>query len=161
MKTLKSILFMAIGVLLMACDNDDDSNSFVDLSAEELSYSLVSQTNATTGVVRISGKIKNIGNTRYSSTAQQQYAAIYEKPLGTSTETELGTLNFTNLNAGEETTFFFDRNWDIAIEFQPEFILRIVLDPDILLDDNDANDDTNSANNSITIQGNDINNLFN
>lgn len=57
--------------------------------------------------------------------------------------------------------FFYDRNWDTTIEFQPEFILRIVMDPDITLDGNLNNDDVNFNNHQIILQGNQINSLFN
>ena len=161
MKTIKSILCISLLFGYSSCTDDDSTTSFVDLRAEELSYSLVSQSSATTGVVRISGKIKNIGNANFSSTIQQQYAAIYERTLGTTTETEEIALNFTTMSAGEETTFFYDRNWDTTIEFQPEFILRIVMDPDITLDGNLNNDDVNFNNHQIILQGNQINSLFN
>ncbi len=161
MKTIKSILCISLLFGFISCTDDDSTTSFVDLRAEELSYSLVSQSSATTGVVRISGKIKNIGNANFSSTIQQQYAAIYERTLGTTTETEEIALNFTTMSAGEETTFFYDRNWDTTIEFQPEFILRIVMDPDITLDGNLNNDDVNFNNHQIILQGNQINSLFN
>lgn len=161
MKTIKSILLCSILFGFLSCSDDDSTSSFVDLKAEGLTYALVSQSSATTGVVRISGKIKNIGNANFSSTIQQQYAAIYERPLGTTTETEEIALNFTTMNAGEETTFFYDRNWDTTIEFQPEFILRIVMDPDITLDGNSNNDDINFNNHQIILQGNEINSLFN
>lgn len=161
MKTTKSILLLILLIGFSSCSDDDSTALFVDLKAEELSYSLVSQSSATTGVVRISGKIKNIGNANFSSNAQQQYAVIYERALGTTTETEEVALNFTTLSAGEETTFFYDREWDTAIEFQPEFILRIVMDPDIALDGNPNNDDVNFNNHQIILQGNLINNLFN
>lgn len=161
MKTIKSILLCSILFGFLSCSDDDSTSSFVDLKAEGLTYALVSQSSATTGVVRISGKIKNIGNTNFSSTIQQQYAAIYERALGTTTETEEIALNFTTMSAGEETTFFYDRNWDTTIEFQPEFILRIVMDPDITLDGNLNNDDVNFNNHQIILQGNQINSLFN
>jgi len=161
MKTIKSILCISLLFGFISCTDDDSTTSVVDLRAEELSYSLVSQSSATTGVVRISGKIKNIGNANFSSTIQQQYAAIYERTLGTTTETEEIALNFTTMSAGEETTFFYDRNWDTTIEFQPEFILRIVMDPDITLDGNLNNDDVNFNNHQIILQGNQINSLFN
>jgi hypothetical protein len=162
MKTIKSILFISLLFGCISCSDDDDSTtSFVDLKAEELSYSLVSKSSPTTGVIRISGKIKNIGNANFSSTIQQQHAAIYERVPGTTTEVEEIALNFTTMSAGEENTFFYDKNWDTTIEFQPEFILRIVMDPDITLDGNLNNDDVNFNNHQIILQGNEINSLFN
>ncbi|MBP0903914.1 hypothetical protein ACFSKN_05565 [Mariniflexile gromovii] len=159
MKTMKLVL-LVLFVSLQSCDKDD-ADPFVDLKAENTTYELVSKTTATTGIVRITGHIKNVGNTTYTSGSNQQLAQLLEHPLGTTTNNVVATSNIsTSLNAGAEVSFSYTRNWDIAIEFQPEIILRISYDPDILIDGNSNNDDMDSSNNSFTLDGTAINYLF-
>ena len=162
MKT-KIFLIVLTVIGLVSCDKDDapTTEPFVDLTADLISYQMVSQPPATTGQVRITGHIKNVGNTNFSSSLGQQVAFLIESPLGTTTETIMATANLPAvLNAGDAITFSYLKNWDTTIEFQNDIILRISYDPDILIDGNTNNDDSNPTNNALTLSGNMINSLF-
>lgn len=160
----KTLIFTVFTVLFItSCDKDDapTEESFVDLKADAITYTMVSQTSATTGQVRITGHVKNVGTATFSSTLGQQVAYLIERPLGFTTETIRATANLPAvLNSGSEITFSYLKNWDTTIEFQTDIILRISYDPDILIDGNPNNDDANSANNAMTLAGNNINSLF-
>ena len=165
MKPMKTKIFLIVltVIVLASCDKDDAPTiePFVDLKAEAITYQMVSQTSATTGQVRITGHIKNVGNANFSSSLGQQVAYLSERPLGTTTETIMASANLPAvINAGDEVTFSYVKNWDTTIEFQNDVILRVSYDPDILVDGNANNDDTNSTNNVMTLAGNMINSLF-
>lgn len=162
MKNMKLFLLI-ITCTLLACDKDDEPTveQTIDLSADAITYEMVSQTSPTTGEVRITGHIQNVGNTNFNSTIGQQVAHLIERPLGSTTETVVATENLSpTINAGNEITFSYTRNWDTTIEFQNDIILRISYDPDIFIDGNPNNDDINSSNNTLILAGNTINSLF-
>lgn len=164
MKNLKKLtmVILVFTCIFSACDNDDDKDEeIIDLKADAITYSMVTQTSATTGEVRITGHIKNVGNTNFSSSLGQQTAFLIERTLGTTTETTMATANLPAIiNAGNEITFSYTRNWDTTIEFQNEISLKITYDPDIFIDGNPKNDDVNLNNNTLILEGNTINSLF-
>jgi|TARA_B100001059_G_C17633760_1_gene475756 hypothetical protein len=159
MRTIKIFSIVILSFFLSSCDKDDDPQT-IDLEATTIDYELVGTTSPTTGEVRLTAIVTNIGNSNFNSSSGQQFIQLSRRELGSTAETVLETNNFTVLNRGDEITLVVVINWNTAIEFQPEFILRISYDPDILLDDNPNNDDTNSTNNSFVLSGFDINGLF-
>ncbi|WP_188606875.1 hypothetical protein [Aquaticitalea lipolytica] len=159
MRTIKIFSIVILSFFLSSCDKDDDPQT-IDLEATTIDYELVVTTSPTTGEVRLTAIVTNIGNSNFNSSSGQQFIQLSRRELGSTAETVLETNNFTVLNRGDEITLVVVINWNTAIEFQPEFILRISYDPDILLDDNPNNDDTNSTNNSFVLSGFDINGLF-
>lgn len=162
MKTLLKILLLTSLLFFISCDKDDDpETSNVDLNANAITYEMVNQTSSTTGVVRITGHIKNIGTTNFNSGENQQIAYLVERALGTTTEVVKATVNIpVVINANNEITFDYTTNWDITTEFQNDITLKIIYDPDIFLDGNIHNDDINLNNNILTIPGAQINSLF-
>lgn len=153
-------------VIVISCDKDKDEDPVmvpnVDLKAEGISYELApnGEDCQCSGLVRLTGRVKNIGKDNFSSSNGQQVIYLIKKPLGSTQETILAEVRFNELAAGQELTVTTVIRWDVAIEFQPEFILRIAYDPDILIDGNLNNDDGVSNNNSFTLSGFDINQLF-
>lgn len=159
MKTMKLVL-LVLCISLQSCDKDDESPKLIDLEATTIDYELLTTTSSTTGEVRLTARVTNIGNTNFSSSSGQQFIQLSRRPLGTSIETVLEQNDFTVLAHGDEITLIVVINWDTTVEFQPEFILRISYDPDILIDDNTNNDDSNTTNNEFVLSGFDINDLF-
>lgn len=160
MKNLNLLLLTIIFFVAFSCDDETtEPTPNIDLSAESLTFELLTHDANFNGTVAIRGEIKNVGDD-FQSGEGQQFAAIYEKPVG-GTSKLLTKIDFTELETGESLHLSANIQWNAAIEFQPEFILQIVYDPDILIDNNLKNDDKNTANNSITKSGYEINELFN
>ena len=162
MKKIKLLPIMFFA-LFLSCDKDDETatEQTIDLAANDISYTLVSQSSPNTGVVRITGYVKNIGNAEFNSSNGQQVAQLLEKIPGTTTFIEMAFEDLpNNIEANEEVSFSYEREWDTTLEFQNEIILRIFYDPDIFIDGNPNNDDADSTNNSLSIFGNAINSLF-
>lgn len=112
------------------------------------------------GVIRITGVVKNVGKQHFVSRAGQAYATLYEVTL-TGRATVKARRQITNLAAGRSFSFGFSKNWSTSNEFPPEYKLVISYDPDIKTDGNPKNDDCNGANNKITRSGYDIHKIFN
>lgn len=161
MKSLKILFTVFVAIFLFSCDKDDDKvTPIIDLEARTIDYELVTTPTSTTGEVRLTGRVTNIENTNFSSDSRQQFIQLSRRPLGSTTETVLEQNDFTAIAHGDEITLVVVINWDIANEFQPEFVLRISYDPDILTDGNTNNDDSNSSNDVFVLSGFDINSLF-
>lgn len=160
MKTLQLLLLTLLCIISFSCDKDDETPIVIDLEATTIDYELLNTTTPTTGEVRLTARVTNIGNTDFNSGSGQQSIQLLRRPLGSTTETLLEENNFTEINHGDQITIVVVINWDIAIEFQPEFILNISYDPDIAIDGNENNDDSNSSNNRFVLSGSDINSLF-
>ena len=171
--------FLTISVLaLMAftsCDPSDDINDApiseptesvtIDLQAENIIFS-VDPTSQFAGNATITGTVRNLGD-NFRSGVGQQVIRLYERSLGTPTNqpgTEVASLTFTSLDAGETLEVSYTRSWNSSSpaegEFAPEYILVIDYDPDLFLDGNVNNDDTNSANNRVLVSGHLINGMF-
>lgn len=160
MKKLTLWIFTGILLAFLACDNEtNEPTPTIDLKAESISFTLISQTNKTTGTVSVNGVIKNVGD-KFQSGANQQSAALYVKPLSGQSRL-LTKVDFQTLEVGESLQLSATVPWNTTTEFQPDFILRIDYDPDIHLDENKHNDDKNPDNNSLTKSGYEINALFN
>lgn len=161
MKTLKLLPFILI-LSMLSCDKDDETTTqTIDLEASDITYTLVSQSSPNTGVVRITGVVKNSGNADFNSSNGQQVAQLIERVLGTTMFIEMASINLPNsIDAGEEVSFNYERNWDTTLEFQNDIHLRISYDPDIFIDGNTENDDADLSNNELSIFGNAINSLF-
>ena len=165
MKTLKLIVLASIAIIAISCDDDDPVSALdIDLQATAINFSIEKETDFT-GTATITGIVTNIGSENFVSTTNQQRILLYERPFGSSTAgTLIGEVNFTSLNAGEQLTISYTRNWDASSpgegEFPPNYVLQIAYDPDITIDGNENNDDKNLSNNSLTESGTAINDLF-
>lgn len=163
MKKLAFINIFVICLLLVSCEDDEPTVApDIDLAAHSISFA-VAPTSEFEGIATITGVVKNIGDDYRSATGQQQ-ATLYERPLGNLTGTVVAQSAFTNLDAGDSITLTYERDWNRSSpsegEFPPDYVLIISYDPDLLLDGNTANDDTNSSNNQKEENGRDINELF-
>ncbi|WP_179020428.1 hypothetical protein [Winogradskyella forsetii] len=168
MKIYKISILMLMSLLMVNCDSDDDSSNEVpqiDLKAEFILFS-VEPTTQFAGTATITGIVKNIGDD-FNSGAGQQTISLYERSLGTPTNQSgnlVASLNFETLAANETLEVSYSRPWNSSSpaegEFPPEYILVISYDPDLFLDGNLNNDDTNTANNEILVSGSLINTMF-
>ncbi|RKR15408.1 hypothetical protein CLV91_1494 [Maribacter vaceletii] len=174
MKTLnyfKTLALIAVTFFFANCTNPDRDNDVydesvtIDLSAEKITFS-INKTTQWEGTATITGTIKNIGD-HFSSGRGQQIAYLYERSLGTPT-TQLGNIvaskSFSELASNGTLEVSFTRPWNSSSpaegEFAPEYILVLSYDPDLFIDGNKSNDDTNHDNNEILESGIEINNLF-
>ena len=167
MKTLKLVGLASIAIIAISCEDDDPIRVLdIDLQATAINFSIEKDPDSDfTGTATITGIITNIGTENFVSSSNQQRILLYERELGVSaSEILIGEINFTTLNAGEELSVSYTRNWDASSpgegEFPPNYILQINYDPDITIDSNQYNDDKNSANNSLVESGSVINDLF-
>ncbi len=165
MKT-KKIIYALLSLSIFACDNDDDGapTGTIDLEATSITFS-VEKEDQFSGTATITGTVTNIGTANYESGEGQQALYLYEKNLGASAPgTLVNQMNFVNLDAGASIEVTYTRDWNSSSpaegEFAPDYILRLSYDPDIFIDGNTNNDDSNLNNNSIEESGIAINNLF-
>jgi len=126
----------------------------IDLSAAAINFSVVSCKDKFNGVVKIEGVVKNTGTLNYTSGPNQQVALLYEDKGGR--PTLVATRVFQNLTPGQQVQVSFTRPWYKGEEFPPKYILIISYDPDIYIDSNDNNDDSNSGNNRLEKSGSEI-----
>src|SRR5690606_31700745 len=102
---------------------------------------------------------KNIGDD-YRSSEGQQEVLLLERPSGPTKNIVLERKEFVNLDKGETIEVSFTREWYAGMEFPPSFIVRIGYEPDIYLDGNKQNDDSNNGNNAIERSGQEISDMF-
>ncbi len=152
----------AVGLLacVLATGCGDDDPTAPDLAVERIEFSLLNRTGPTTGRVRITGHIRNIG-TDYLSSPGQQQLQLWELVPG-ARERLVARRDFQNLPAQGRLSVSYDRTWNAATmrEFPPDYRVVISLDPDIFIDGNPDNDDSNLRNNTHTESGRRINDLF-
>ncbi|AXT52789.1 hypothetical protein D1818_18880 [Aquimarina sp. BL5] len=166
MKTLKILSVLCITALLIACDSDDDAIPIgtIDLDATSITFTIVKDDNFT-GTATITGTITNNGDANFNSNSGQQAIRLYQRNLGTPAPGELvDTVSFTNLDAGETLIVNCSRPWNSSSpaegEFPPDYRIVIDYDPDIFIDGNDQNNDSDLTNNDLTVSGSGINDLF-
>ncbi|GAO44267.1 hypothetical protein [Flavihumibacter petaseus] len=131
----------------------------IDLTAKDIVFSMVKCYSATNGVVKIEGVLKNTGGLAYSTAVNQQSLLLYEN--SGSGPRLVATKVFQNLAPGAEVRVSFTRNWNKSSpaegEFPPVYTVVVSFDPDIYIDGNDNNDDSNAANNRLEKSGSFIN----
>lgn len=130
----------------------------IDLIAEAINFSVVRADGEFSGTVKIEGVVRNAGTSDYTSNANQQIALLYEQILGGKT-TLVARQPFKDLAVNATVKVSFTRQWDKSQEFPPTYTLIISFDPDIYIDGNNNNDDSNTANNKISKSGEAINAL--
>lgn len=128
----------------------------IDLAAQAINFSVVSAKNEFNASVKIEGVVSNVGTLNYISNANQQMALLYEQTPG-GTPKLVASKVFRNLAVNATVKFSYTRNWNKADEFPPTYILIIGFDPDIYMDANKNNDDSNAANNKLSKSGTEIN----
>ncbi len=152
-------LFTLVVLSLISCDKDDATPKVIDLKAD-VTYEKVTQNSSTSGTVKIIAHVKNVGNSAFISSDNQQVANLVMKVPGTS-DMIIEHLDFTTIAKDGELTFQSIQDWDTSIEFPASFELRIVYDPDIAIDSSSDNDDSNDSNNTFLLDGFVLNTLFN
>lgn len=158
------VLLCAAPLLFAGCERAVPK-FLIDLAADSLDFKLVRRDCEFSGLVRITGVVKNVGKGNFDSGRGQQSAALYQDgPTGTASKTPVARVQFEDLAAGETVEVTYDRTWNASSpnegEFPPTYRLQILWDPDILIDGNDNNDDTNPSNDKITRSGSDINDMI-
>lgn len=142
-----------------ACDDKEEMPvPDIELAAESLEFEVIS-TSQSNGVIKVTGIIKNTGDD-YRSSSGQQKIRLYKRAAGATDLETLGTLDFTDLDAGETLSISTEIDWYRGMEFPPGFGVRIEFDPDLYIDGNEENDDTNTQNNHLERPGQDIHELF-
>lgn len=106
------------------------------------------------GRIRLTARLKNIGNADYVTRPNQQTVQLYYG------RRMLKNQPFGNLRKGETKTIAVELPWNAAGEFQGNLKAMIVYDPDIRMDGNPRNDDCKMSDNSKTIPPATANALF-
>lgn len=109
----------------------------------------------TTGTIRFTGIVRNLGLQDFQSGVGQQSVQLYAN------STLLAQVEFTNLASLAEVTLTHEIAWSSSTEFPPTYQLLIAYDPDIYIDNNPNNDDCNTTDNSAQLTGEQINTTFN
>lgn len=134
-----------------------------DPAATQIQFAITNQTSQFRGTVKITGVVKNIGDSLFDSGSGQQSVLLYEIPLGGSPILR-AQKNFEDLAPGQKLKLSYSRNWDASSpsegEFPPNYRVVISYDPDIYIDGNPFNDDANLGNNQRDRSGSGINDLF-
>lgn len=134
-----------------------------DPAAIAVDFRLVRRTGRFTGQVEIVGTIRNVGTADFISGKGQQGIQLYEEVPGARPRL-VASLPFERLNQGAELQIRYTREWNASSpaegEFPPTYRLQISYDPDIVLDGNPKNDDSNWRNNSRERSGSAINDLL-
>jgi hypothetical protein len=135
----------------------------IDLAAESINFSIVKVRSQFSAVVKIEGVVRNVGKLTYTSGANQQSVRLYEQNGGIGTRRLVASRPFQNLAPNATVKVSFTRNWNKSSpaegEFPPTYVLVIGFEPDITIDGNNSNDDSNSENNSLTKSGREINTM--
>lgn len=115
----------------------------------------VLEKDGSTGRIRITGTVINVGLQTFDSSEGQQAVELVES------NTVVATTTFVDLETAEEVTVTYETAWNSASEFLPDYTVRLSYDPDIFIDGNEENDDCRTANNSRTLTAAEINEVFN
>lgn len=127
-----------------------------DPAVESINFRLLSRDARwrSQGQVQITGTIINKGRSSFESRPNQQGIYLYEG------NRLVARRNFQTLAPGESISVSFERRWDAASEFPPNYRLRISYDPDIYIDGNPKNDDCGRGNNLMERSGFEVHDLF-
>jgi len=132
----------------------------IDLSASKIGFTIIKCQDRFNAYVVVEGVVKNTGGLAYSTGANQQTALLYEDNGGTLKL--VASKPFQNLAPGAEIKISYTRPWNRSSpaegEFPPKYVLVIGFDPDIYIDGNDNNDDSNYSNNRLTQSAAEVNN---
>jgi len=130
-----------------------------DLQAASVNFQVVRRYSQYSGLVKVTGTVKNIGKQHFVGNASQMAIILYEVRPGGSTRI-LRKASYPSINSGQSKSISTYVRWSTSNEFPPSYRISIVYDPDIKMDGNPRNDDCNSANNRKQRSGTDINRLF-
>ena len=158
---MKKLLLLPISILFFTwgCDDKEaDIKPNIDLAVESFDFA-IEKTAQFEGNITFKAVIKNVGDD-YRSGEGQQTISLSEKPAGGQSIT-LESKKFKDLDAGETIELqYTHQGWRASQEFPSSFRVRIGFDPDLYIDGNPHNDDSNSDNNTREITGQQINARF-
>jgi len=158
------LLYISI-ILLLGCSKEDtelEPAKQIDFAVETIDFKLTSKNN-TSGMVDISGRIVNVGDSFFSEETKQTFY-LYERPWGTAINSNgnlIAKKEFSALEAGKSIMINFLKEWDPKMysngTFCPTYRLVIRHDTEI---DVFPFQDSNPTNNMMERFGSDINLLF-
>ena len=145
-------------------DRQMPSEECADLEAHKIDFEIIpGSRDGFQGRVKVTGTVKNVGQTTFDSVPGQQEAYLYEIPPG-GLPLLVARQVFEDLDPNNVAKVIYERDWDSSSpaegEFPPSYRLELLYDPDIYIDGNPNNDDCNSRNNRMERLGEDINFLF-
>lgn len=145
--------------LLWGCDDEETNiKPHIDLAVESFDFT-IEKTAQFEGNITFTAIIKNVGADYRSNDGQQSISLIQIPPAGQSVTLE--SEKFKDLDAGETIELrYTHQGWRASQEFPPSFRVRIGFDPDLYIDGNPHNDDSNTENNMKEITGQQINARF-
>lgn len=129
----------------------------IDLALDKIDLSIVSKKDNYRGKIKMEVVVKNVGRRNYTTGAEQQVAILYEN-TGAGSRV-VATQSFGNSAINGFVKFSYITDWQTSDEFPPSYTAVIVFEPDIYIDGNDNNDDSNASNNRKSVEGSQINNL--
>jgi hypothetical protein len=130
----------------------------IDLAAEKIDFFIERKKDQFNGTIRVEGTVRNVGRRTYTSGTGQQVAVLYEMIAGGATRA-VGSVSFRNVAPNAMIKVYYTRTWRTSDEFPPTYKLVIGFDPDLYIDGNVDNDDSNAANNEVSRSGADVNAL--
>ncbi|RAV28836.1 hypothetical protein [Sinomicrobium soli] len=158
---MKQFLLLAVCTLgfLYSCQDDDtNTDPQIDLAVTSFDFE-IEKTSEFEGNIHFTAVIKNVADD-FRSGEGQQSVYLTEKPAAGKSIT-LISKKFKDLDAGETVELqFTHQGWRVSKEFPPSFKVQISFDPDLYIDDNPLNNDSNSNNNFKEITGQQINTRF-
>jgi len=158
---MKKLLLLPLSVLLflVGCDDEETTiNPSIDLAVDSFDFT-IEKTSQFEGNIHFTAVIKNVGDD-FRSNDGQQSIVVSEKPAAGQSITLVNN-PFKDLDGGETIEVkYIHQGWRVSQEFPSSFIVRINFDPDLHIDGNPQNDDSDSGNNSKEITGQQINDRF-
>jgi|GEM_PF-87641 len=155
----RQVLLLLVTILVFggygwihALEKEKPGTTTCDLGAEMITYEITKQIDLETVRVKITGKVKNLGNIDFHCTGNQTIARLSEG-FRTPENTFRVVLEkkIHSLGVNEFFLLEYERDWDIAdldkFDGQPYYRLEIKYSPDILQDNNTNNDDSVAKNN--------------
>jgi hypothetical protein len=103
-----------------------------DLAAKEIKYQLVRRDSATTGRVRITGVIQNVGNKKYIQSSRYGHNFSLAESNTSAVAPPLSSFNIsrgfrpvTNLAPGEKMELSYEMDWYTGNDFPPFYEVKI------------------------------------
>jgi len=136
----------------------------IDLAAYAVNFKVLRKITPGCGTfceadVEIEGVVKNVGSQTFTSNPKQSIAYLYRDTPGASGAL-VAQLPITSLAPGATLSVKTTIRFRKSDEFPPSYKLQLGWDPDIALDGNPANDDSNRANDVKSRQSGEISALF-
>jgi hypothetical protein len=127
-----------------------------DLQGASIDYEKLIDLSDTSGIVRITGTVRNRGASDFDSGEGQQSLLLFEDT------TLVSSVDFEDVPRDGIVQVTFDRVWSTQDEFRPaSYTVDITYDPDIFIDGNENNDDCRTSNDDFSRDTTGLDELFN